>query len=229
MRILLFDIDGTLLLTNRGGQSALENAMREEFGLPAPCADIHYGGRTDRSIIAELLSRNQLEQSEQNHQRLIQTYQSYLPGLLRDRGGQILPGARELLERLQQPEHLMCYVMTGNLHATATAKLKHFELDHYFCDLFGGDHDHERNDLAARTAEELSNRHGADALSDVIVIGDTPADIGCGHSIGAEVVAVCTGSYDRDALEAENPLAVLDDLSDTQRVMDLLCSPGISG
>jgi phosphoglycolate phosphatase len=100
--------------------------------------------------------------------------------------------------------------------------LNHFGLRHFFRGIFGGDHDHDRVDLAHRTAGELRQHYGEAATRDVIVIGDTPADIRCGQAIGARVVAVCTGYYDRASLEAENPTYLHDDFSDTSAVWQQL-------
>ena len=225
MRVLLFDIDGTLLVTDDGGKIALEAALADEFELSEVDVAISFAGRTDRSLLRELLERNQLDVSERNQNRLAKRYSAYLPKILAQCGGEILPGVTDLLENVAAQDDLLCYVMTGNLRETATHKLNHFGLTRYFQSVFGGDHDSERDDLARRTAADLRDRHGEQELGEVIVIGDTPHDIRCGHAIGARVVAVCTGSYDRSALEAENPAAVLDDFADATAIHNLLTSP----
>jgi phosphoglycolate phosphatase len=134
----------------------------------------------------------------------------------------VLPGVAELLRRLAQCESVRLGVMTGNLPETATRKLEHFDLLQYIDWIVGGDMDHERDDLALRAARALARRHGDSSTDDVVVIGDTPADIQCGHVIGARVVAVCTGFHSRDELEAQNPAAVLDDFSDVDAACDIL-------
>ena len=221
MRILLFDIDGTLLWTH-GGQGALQVALVQEFGLESACANISFAGRTDRSLLAELLQRNGLPNDTDHLQRLRHRYVSTLPGVLSEQGGKILPGAAELLSRLSALPHIRSYVMTGNLEETAARKLQHFDLLGCIDGIFGGDHDSDRDDLARRSAATLRERYGPQSLGDAIVIGDTPADVRCGHAIGARVVAVCTGRYDRSELEAENPMHVEDDLSDVDRLVQLL-------
>ncbi len=221
MRILLFDIDGTLLWT-QGGQGALQISLAREFGLESACANITFSGRTDRSLFTELLRRNGLPSDREHLRRLRQRYVSTLPDVLSEHGGKILPGVPELLTRLSALPHIRNYVMTGNLEETAARKLKHFNLLECVDGIFGGDHDSDRDDLARRSAATLRKRYGPQASCDVIVIGDTPADIRCGHAIGAKVVAVCTGRYDRTQLEAENPMHVEDDLSDVDHVIDIL-------
>jgi len=222
MRTLLFDIDGTLLLTNRGGKGAIQRAITQEFGVADVRTDIQFSGRTDRSLLVELLEINGLPTNEAHQNRLEGVYRTLLPVVLNRHGGRVLPGAISLLKRISAETDLRCYVMTGNLHETATQKLSHFGLSQFFRGIFGGDHDHHRNSLAERTAIALRERYGDSATEDVVVIGDTPADIRCGHAIGAKVVAVCTGIHDRDELESENPMSVLDDLSDVSACFDLL-------
>ncbi len=222
MRTLLFDIDGTLLLTNRGGGRALKMAIEQEFGITNVRMDISFSGRTDRSLLIEILQRNGLPAGDQEQQRLCDLYISLLPEVLSRHGGRVLPGAVDLLERLSVEPTMRCYVMTGNLHETATHKLNHFRLSKYFLGIFGGDHDSQRDELARRTASELRARHGDEATKDIVVIGDTPADICCGHAIGATVVAVCTGSHGREELESFSPMVVLDDMSDVSTIFNLL-------
>lgn len=220
MRMLLFDIDGTLLITDSGGKGALERAMSDEFQLESVDADIEFAGRTDFALFTELLHRNGIEPSQQHRERLARRYSKYLPSVLEERGGEVLPGVTSLLEDVSNHNGSRCYVMTGNLAETATHKLRHFGLLHYFDGVFGGDHDSNRDDLARRTQSELTKHHGE--ARRIVVIGDTPHDVRCGHAIGAEVIAVCTGSFGRDALEAESPAAVYDDLTDSNAIKYLL-------
>ncbi|GAA4470465.1 HAD family hydrolase [Novipirellula rosea] len=222
MRTLLFDIDGTLLLTNRGGQGALELALQQEFDLPTATADVDYAGRTDRGILDELLILNGLQPTESNRERLQNRYISLLPQMLQQRGGTVLPGVVELLERLATDARVCVSVMTGNLVETAHHKLDHFGLRHYVRWIVGGDSDLHRDDLARRAREVIRSEAGEQACERIMVIGDTPADIRCGHAIGAAVVAVCTGGYSREMLEIEKPLLVVDDLSDLVKLLPIL-------
>ena len=222
MRTLLFDIDGTLLLTQNSGSGALKQAMRDEFGLLESRVDLDFSGRTDRSILIELLEKNDLEACSENQNRLEQCYAGLLPEVLAQAGGRLLPGVKSLLDRIGDLPGIRCCVMTGNLVHTARMKLDHFSLSGYFQSIFGGDHDQHRNDLARRAAVDLRNLYGDDATDDMVVIGDTTADIECGHAIGAKVIAVATGAHDRELLASREPYAILDDLSDTDHLTSLL-------
>ena len=224
MRTLLFDIDGTLLLTNQAGSIALRQALSDEFDLETPDINVSFGGRTDRSLLAQLLTINNLPNNHEFRDRLERRYASVFPETLEARGGQVFPGVTSLLNDLHRDERVRVCVMTGNLIKTGEQKLRHFDLLRYVQWVSGGEHDADRDDLARRTARIVQERHGSAAADDIIVIGDTVADIRCGHAIGAKVIAVCTGSHDRERLESENPSVVLDDLAHTDSIFDLLVS-----
>ncbi|TWT83267.1 Phosphoglycolate phosphatase [Planctomycetes bacterium CA13] len=224
MRTLLFDIDGTLLRTNNGGRGAMQTALEQEFDLCPARVDIPFCGRTDREILTQLLVINQLAANSENRRRLQNRYLAVLPDVLHQRGGEILPGVVELLGQLADDSRVCVSVMTGNLQEGAARKLDHFGLRHYFRWIVGGDEDSHRDDLARRAKEVIRKHSGDEATERVTVIGDTPADIRCGHAIGAQSIGVCTGRYDRASLEAEKPLLVLDDLSDIAAVYPVLVS-----
>ncbi|TWU37789.1 Phosphoglycolate phosphatase [Novipirellula aureliae] len=222
MQTLLFDIDGTLLLTNNGGRGALQQALQREFELDDAKVDIAFCGRTDRDIVDELLILNDRAANDENRRRLQRVYLSIFPKILNDYGGELLPGVAELLDQLAADSKLCLSVMTGNFQESAIHKLDHFGIRHYFRFIIGGDHDAHRDDLARRARIKILQMAGEAATRRVMVIGDTPADIRCAHAIGARAVGVCTGNYDRESLEAERPFTVLEDLSDLAAFAKLL-------
>ena len=219
-RTLLFDIDGTLLVTNQAGGSAIQIALQNEFGLPSPSVDISFAGRTDRSILTELLRRNRLPDDDKNVARLRRSYTSVFPEVLKRNGGRVLPGVVPLLEQLSARDDLQVCVMTGNLPETATRKLEHFGLAHFVQWIVGGDLSDNRIELAARAAKKLEREQIQ--TNTVVVIGDTPDDIRCARSINASVMAVCTGGFSRDQLQQHQPDHLLEDLSQVERVTELL-------
>lgn len=214
MRTLLFDIDGTLLDSAGGGKRALRRALSDEFGLSNPKTDISFAGRTDKGLLSELLRHNQLPDDLANCGRLRRRYTAVLPGELSRGKGCVLPGVMELISRLAADRRVQLAVMTGNFPESATRKLEHFGLMHLFGWLIGGDLDVERVDLARRASSLIRSRYGGDAATDVVIIGDTPDDIRCAHAIGAQAIAVCTGSYDRSRLADAQPAAILEDFRD---------------
>lgn len=228
MRTLLFDIDGTLLQSAGGGREAMRQALEIEFGVKNPRVEISFSGRTDRFLLAELLTENELPCDDRNQGRLRRRYVELLPQYLIELGGVVFPGVRELLHRLVASSDLQVAVMTGNLPETATRKLQHFDLMRYVQWISGGDLDVDRNALARRTLTTIARRFGESATQNVVVIGDTPLDVQCGHAIGAAVVAVCTGGYGRAELEQGHPTSVWNDFSDWQGVYELLVSDDLT-
>ena len=222
MKTLLFDIDGTLLLSNHSGTHALNSVLSEVFGIETPCLDVVFCGRTDAALLPEVLQRNGVSTTEHNLQKLRDAYADCLPQALHVHGGTVLPGVAELLPRLAARNDLRCYVMTGNLQQTATQKLQHFGLLKYFQGIFGGDHDTDRRQLAQRTATSLRQKHEDEPHGETIVIGDTPADIHCGLEINATVLAVCTGQFERPALELAGAHQIHEDLSNCETLYQWL-------
>ncbi len=221
-RILLFDIDGTLVNSFGGGKTAMQHTLQQAFGLVDPDVELSFGGRTDRGLVAELFSRNGLEDSAENHSTFHDVYHELLPKTLADCGGEVCPGVEGLLTRLAATERVTLSVMTGNYEIAARQKLDHFSIGGHIDHIFGGDHDPERDDLAQRAAAKIADRFGASAVTDMIVIGGTPADVRCARAIDAAVIGVCTGSGSREALADAGADIVLDDLSELDRVHDLL-------
>ncbi|EKJ98803.1 Haloacid dehalogenase domain protein hydrolase [Rhodopirellula baltica SH28] len=221
MRVLLFDIDGTLLTTAGGGNRAIRQAIEEEFAVENPDTQISFSGRTDRSLMVELLQRNRVSPTKINCGRLRRRYGALFGAELRRSGGTLLPGIVPLFQALNALPNLDIAVMTGNFPETATQKLEHFEIRRWVRWIIGGDLDVHRDDMARRAAMMVARRHG-DAHQETIVIGDTPADVLCGRAIGAKTLAVTTGEFSREQLATAEPTLLLDDLSDTERVMRFL-------
>ncbi|KLU02789.1 Haloacid dehalogenase-like hydrolase [Rhodopirellula islandica] len=227
MRVLLFDIDGTLLTTAGGGNRALRQAIEQEFSVENPDTEISFSGRTDRSLMVELLQRNRVSPTDANCGRLRRRYGSLFGGELRRSGGTLLPGVLPLFQALHLVPNLDIAVMTGNFPETATQKLEYFEIRRWVRWIIGGDLDVHRDDMARRAATWVARRHG-DAHQQTIVIGDTPADVLCGRAIGARTLAVSTGEFSREELAPTEPTMLLDDLSDTERVVRFLVDDELS-
>lgn len=226
-KVIFFDIDGTLLSTGGAGQLAMERALVEDFRIEFPFEGVLTAGRTDRGIALEIFSRYQLEDSEANRRRFRDAYLSRLPETLREAPGLLLPKVRDLLDHLATHEHVTLSLLTGNYAKGAWIKLRHYQLDQYFVSGGFGDDHPERDDVArqAMTAiSEVLNRSLEGA--DVLVVGDTPADIRCARAIGARVAAVATGTYMASDLQAHTPDHLFDDFTDTaetvQRILELL-------
>ena len=224
MKLALFDIDGTILLTNGAGKRAVQRALADVFGATGP-ADHRFDGKTDPQIVRELM---RLEGHADDHidarmQALLDRYVAYLNEELQasERPVRVMPGVFELLDALERRHDVLLGLLTGNLAAGARAKLgaAGIDPDRFRVGAFGSDHE-VRGELPAvaqrRAREELGIAvHGRD----VVVIGDTPADLHCGRSIGATAIGVATGHYSVHELLAHDPTAVFEDLSRTMDVV----------
>lgn len=221
MRIIFFDIDGTLILTQGAGKIALRKALKEVFAVSNPNADINYGGRTDLGITHELFSLNGLEApSPESIHIFFQHYVSYLQDELEKHSGLILPGIESLLAHLHKDDSYHLGIITGNIEKGAMAKLLPHKLNHFFS--FGGFGDREfHRDGIAREGLKAASTHLSKVLEghQCLVIGDTPHDITCSKAIGAFSIGVCTGYAPEESIAAQKPTRLLKDLSDTQDVL----------
>ena len=226
MKAVLFDIDGTLILTGGAGQRAFAETFATDFGVPNISRNVAFAGRSDRAIAHELMRVHDIEPSEANWQRFRAGYLARLPGALRAGNGQVLPGVHALLDRLElAPVHVG--LLTGNVRVGAQSKLSHYDLWHRFA--FGGFGDDclDRNDiaslaLAAARRHVSSNGIAAIHGETVVVIGDTESDIRCARAIGAIAVAVATGLTSAEALAAEKPDLLMENLEDTTALLAFL-------
>jgi phosphoglycolate phosphatase len=228
MKTVLFDIDGTLILTGGAGQRAFARTFSEDFGVPLISRAVTFAGRSDRAISRDLMVVHDIEPSEANWQRFRDGYLARLPEALRAGRGQVLPGVLPLLGRLDKlPVQLG--LLTGNVRAGAQQKLTYYNLwDRFAFGGFGDDH-LDRNDIAVAAlaaARERSHSNGNSASNGelVIVIGDTENDIRCARAIGARVVAVATGLTSATALAAEKPDLLVENLEDADVLLDWLTS-----
>jgi phosphoglycolate phosphatase len=213
MHVCLFDIDGTLIASGGAGKAALEAGLVEEFGVPLVLDKLQLSGRTDRSILVDLLRLHRLDDTKENYDRLREAYLRHLPRFLH--AGRILPGITGLLGHLAERDDIAVGLLTGNVRAGAKVKLGFFGLDDHFS--FGGygDHHLDRDDVAREALAEVRSRfNGAIRPENVWVIGDTPLDVRCARSIGARAVAVATGWHSAVELAECRPDLLFDDLSD---------------
>ncbi len=225
MYAVLFDIDGTLLLTGGAGKSCFLDTFREDFQIADPQGEVPFAGRSDRAIAHDLMQVHGVKPSAENWQRFLTGYCQRVDEALDRCTGALLPGVVELLDELGRLEHVAVGLLTGNVEHGAWAKLGHYGLADRFA--FGGfgDHHTDRNDIAAaalRAAEvhAAKTRNGAPGkLRGVMVIGDTISDVRCARSIGAYTVAVATGSTSLEQLAASGPDLALADLTDSDALL----------
>jgi len=225
-KLILWDIDGTLIVSKGAGVRAMEKAFARRFGRHADLGKIDWAGRTDSWITGEVLRQNGLEPSLENCRAYLESYLELLPGELRDGPqGQVLPGILELLETLHARTDLAQGLLTGNLRRGAEFKLTHYKVWHYF--EFGAFADDSplRNDLGPHALRRAKELHLVDFSPErTFIIGDTPHDIECGKVIGAQTIAVATGGYTPAQLAAHQPTALFENFAHTAAFLKVIDS-----
>jgi phosphoglycolate phosphatase len=220
MKFVLFDIDGTLIDSGGAGSGALDLAFREMYSVEAAFRDIPMAGRTDLQIIREGLGFHGIEYSGGTIPEFSKTYTKYLAQIIDKRRGHVKAGVQEVLDRIDSCGDYMLGLLTGNIEEGARIKLEHFGLYGYFrTGAFGSDSE-DRNELLPIAVEKLRREFSLEIdFRDCFVIGDTPRDIDCAKCHGAYAVAVATGPYSSSDLSEAGADLVLNDLSDSDRLL----------
>ena len=225
MTVLLFDIDGTLLLTGGAGIRAMTSAFHEVFAVPDAFRAIDVPGRTDTWILSDAFALHGLPDAAAQLSRFHDIYLSHLAIEIEKphAGKTLMPGVRPLLDALSAREDMYLALLTGNFEAAARVKLEYFDLWRYFrCGAFG-DAAPDRNGLLPKAIARVGACGGpAVPAHEAIVIGDTPLDVACAAASGARSIAVATGRFSVDDLRAAGADVVFEDLSDTSAVLDAI-------
>ena len=231
--ILLFDVDGTLVLTGGAGARALDRAFLALHGVSGGMDGVRPGGKTDPAIVREMFLAKIGRSPTADEMEAV--YRAYIPFLVEEVDASerfaVMPGVADLIDALAAREDLLLGLVTGNIEAGARIKLARPGLGRHF--RFGGfgsdseDRDHltriglERGRALARSVA-AAGRAAPSGTERVIVVGDTHHDIRAGRSVGAVTVAVATGSVPYKALAADSADLVLRDLSDPAPLLALV-------
>ncbi|MEM6823197.1 MAG: haloacid dehalogenase-like hydrolase, partial [Verrucomicrobiota bacterium] len=195
-KLLLWDIDGTLVHTGKAGEFAIGVALKRKFGKTGAIDQVDFRGRTDRRICHQLLEFHGVEPTQEAVEEMVQAYLDALKEELPNRQGLVFPGILEILEVSHERDDLVNALLTGNAKRGAELKLSYYHIWNYF--EFGAfaDDSSDRNELGPVALERAKDTLNLSFEGkDVLVIGDTPHDIACGNVIGAQTVAVATGGY----------------------------------
>lgn len=215
-KLILFDIDGTLIDTHGAGLYALKQATEEMFSKEAPSFDIH--GNTDSALVTHIFQHYGAAQDAETTEEFYSIYLKKLQSNLNagDYEGRLLEGVVDILEALRYREDIELSLLTGNLARGAEVKLKRHQLGRYFSfGAFGDDH-YDRNSLGpiALKRAELTTGYPFKP-ENTIIVGDTLRDIECAKSLGCKVLAVATGAVSKEQLEAQGADLVLGAIGDT--------------
>jgi phosphoglycolate phosphatase-like HAD superfamily hydrolase len=216
VRLVLFDIDGTLIRTGGAGLKAFARVCESQFGVVNGATRLSFAGRTDPSIVRDFFQHHNIEPSDANFRKFFEAYVFILDELLRQKRGRILPGVKEMLcsLRAMQPSPVVG-LLTGNIRLGAEIKLRHHGLWQEFQVGGFGDDDEDRNRIAAVARRRGCQMAGVELRGEeILVVGDTPHDITCGRAIGARLLSVATGSFTREQLESHHPCRVVETLAE---------------
>lgn len=225
-KLLLFDVDGTLILSGGKGKNAMLAAVAQEFGhTPRQFTFKDFAGSTDPRIITTLLTQNGISQTvtEADIQRVLRRYLVCLQEEMAGGGVEVLPGVRELLSYARESGEFVLGLVTGNLAEGARIKLSPVGLYDYFAvGAYGSDHI-DRNLLPPIAVQRAEARFQIRfAPEKVWVIGDTPRDVECARVNHYRALAVATGGWPPAQLQESAPDALLPDLSDMEAVLKIL-------
>jgi phosphoglycolate phosphatase len=238
VKLLLFDVDGTLVLTGGAGMRGMTRAFELTFGVPNALQGIPVAGRTDPAILDDAMSRAGLSASEADRRRF---FEIYLPILAEEMERPVptaeysqqprfkgpLPGVPELVRALRVRDDVFLALLTGNQSRAAQVKLGYFGLwEPFVCGAFGEDAALRHELVPVAVDRALAAGCPPVAPGEVIVIGDTPLDVDCAQRAGVRSLAVATGGHTVESLRATNPDHVVPTLEDTEAVVRWLTARG---
>lgn len=215
MKVLFWDIDGTLLQAGRAGLYAFDEAVREIYGRTIDYTAIKTSGMTDNYIAEQIIEKIERRRALPFEvMGLTMRYEQLLPHYLSVKEGHVLDGVVEMLSELHMHDDYVQLILTGNSRLGAEAKLSHYGLRSFF------DFDHsafgddciDRNEISAKAKRIVHDVYPSVTASEIYVIGDTPNDIRCGKAIGARTIAIASGRFSFEELVHCMPWWAMDKL-----------------
>jgi phosphoglycolate phosphatase len=222
-KFILFDIDHTLIDSAGSGALALNLAFQDVTGIGNGFAGIRFAGKTDLKIISDALEKNRIQIQDGWLGRFLDVYLAHLRTAMSRGAGCVKPGVLDLLDRLVADQDFRLGLLTGNIEEGARIKLEPFGLNAFFqIGAFGSDSE-DRNALLPLAVQRLAaNTSILIDYRDCVVIGDTPLDVACAKAHEARSIAVATGPYAIEALQETDADLAMQDLSNTDDVVNWL-------
>jgi phosphoglycolate phosphatase-like HAD superfamily hydrolase len=223
-RLVLWDIDGTLVHGGSTGPEAFDTALHRVVGR-RPERPVRMSGKTDPQIVAEYLA--EMGVTDDCHLDVLRELELAAAATADQLAteGRALVGVEAALEAVAQQPGVVSSILTGNIRPNAELKLGAFGLTQWVdtsVGAYGSDHA-DRRELVAVALDRLTDRYGVDLAPDAVwIVGDTPRDLECARHAGARCLLVASGGFDRRELAALEPDALLDDLGDTSSVVTIL-------
>jgi len=230
-RLVLFDLDGTLLISDGIGRRALDAAFAERFGWAEATAGVSFAGATDPGIVRDVLGKHGVDpgRAGEVEQPLLATYLAHLQALVAAGQARVraLAGAAELVADLARRDDVIVGVLTGNVEGGARIKVGAAGLDwsRFAVGAFGDEAPTRPGLLPVALGRARAASARPLRLEDAVVVGDTPRDVEVARAHGARAVAVATGFATRADLEAEAPCALLADLADLAAALRAVLGP----
>jgi phosphoglycolate phosphatase len=220
-KLILYDIDGTIVNTGGAGTRSMNYAFHKLFGIENAFADIPMAGKTDFQIMREGLKEHGLPYMDGNVEKMMNGYIEFLQVEINNPDKHLMPGIMESIEILKKMG-MSLGLLTGNLEQGAAIKLGAFDLNKYFLAGAYGSDDEDRDKLLPIAIKKFAAKgHEYDA-KDCIVIGDTPRDVQCAKVHGALCIAVATGPYSKEELLNTDADIVLESMEDSDQYMGLI-------
>ncbi|KAB2877684.1 HAD hydrolase-like protein [bacterium] len=227
-KLVLFDIDGTLILCGKAPRRAITEAMKTIYGTAGNVDRYPFSGKTDTQIIYDIITNAAIDEEivKNRMQEALEKYVTTLQATLQPADIKVLTGIRDLLKQLHEQTKVTLGLLTGNVAEGARVKLTRAGLDSYFFNgkgsigAFGSD-SMNRNDLPAIAVERAYAHTGRlFKEKDIVIIGDSPYDVLCGKSLNVKSIAVATGWHKMNELQEHQPDYYFDDFSDTKKVVE---------
>ncbi|MEK6689683.1 MAG: HAD family hydrolase [Nitrospirota bacterium] len=220
-KLILFDIDGTLISSGGAGTRALNKSFNEIFSIPDGFKGVRMAGKTDIEIMKEGMFRHNINPEDKLVKKMVNGYIYHLGKEINNNGRHLKPGIKEIINKLKNVDGFYLGLLTGNLEKGARLKLEPFGINPYFpFGAFGSD-DENRNRLLPIALKKFSDIYKISIMpEDTVVIGDTPRDVACSKPFGAFSVVVATGPYSFEKLQNSGADLVLKDLRDQKRLID---------
>ncbi len=229
-KLVLFDIDGTLIQCGKAPRRAISKAMELVYGTRGPADQYSFSGKTDPQILYEVMKSAQLDEDfiTSNLDSALEQYVTFLDQWLHAEDITVLNGISSLLEMVQKREGAVLGLLTGNVIRGARIKLSRAGIDHFFFNgrdpvgAFGSDA-MDRNELPQIAVQRAFKAHSHYFKEkEIVIIGDSPSDVLCGKNLNVCSVAVATGWHSEEELSAYQPDFSFNDLSDTERVLECI-------